>query len=328
MDDRDLLIWRDFERDLTIAKRSPRTIQSHQETVQQLIDFTAGRWCSKGCEHQRHDRAPLDEMTKAHIQDYILEVMARHSDQTALVRFSSLRKFFNWMVDDDAIEESPMRKMEAPKPERKIINVPAVEDVRKILAVCEPRTKPADFQARFNNLRDAAIIRLFVEPGSPRVNEMANIEVGYLDMRTDAVTFKGKGAKWRGLAFSNKTGKAVSRYLRIRPEHPLVVAARRTDPASDGPPQAWLGWRGKPLAASGIYQMMKRRCEEAGVAHIHPHALRHLATHLFYEKGGTEQEAMFLFGWDDPAMAHHYAKQLAGKRAMASSRRLGIGDDL
>jgi site-specific recombinase XerD len=326
MDGSDLLNWRDFERDLRTAKRSPRTIQSYAEAAQQLADFTAGRWC-QGCAHELHDRAEFEEMTKRHVQDYILEVDARHSTQTAAVRFRSLRRFFNWMVKEEIVAVSPMRNLVEPKPEENTVtDVPPIGDVRALLATCERTPKDADPRRKFNDVRDAAIIRLFCEAGAPRVAEMASVELGRLDMGLDVVSFVGKGSKWRSVPFGDKTGKALTKYLRVRKKHPLVLAAEAKGQA--GPAELWLGWRGKPLAASGIYQMIERRCEEAEIARLHPHQLRHFAVDAWYADGGSVQDAMALFGWSSPAMAHHYAKQTAGQRAINAARRASIGDQL
>ncbi|WP_329518874.1 phage integrase N-terminal SAM-like domain-containing protein [Spirillospora sp. NBC_01491] len=98
MNHADLLTWREFERDLRTAKRSPRTIQSYNEAAEQLAEFTAGSWCEAGCDHATHDGATFEDMTKAHVQDYLLTVLDRHSTTTAANRFRSLRRFFNWMV--------------------------------------------------------------------------------------------------------------------------------------------------------------------------------------------------------------------------------------
>jgi len=327
MDGQNLLTWREFERDLKAAKRSPRTIQSYQEAAEQLAAFVAGEWCKDGCEHTTHDDASFEDMTKAHVQDYLLAYMDRHSTSAAGVRFRSLRRFFNWMVDEQIIDESPMRRLSEPKPDDKPTEVPPIEHVRALLATCQTK-KGADPRRKFNDVRDEAIIRLFCEAGAPRVSEMAGIELARVDMAQDVVTFLGKGRKWRTVPFGAKTGKALSRYMRARPKHPLVVAARAKDPKSDGPAELWLGWRGRPLDASGIYQMIERRCEEAGIPRIHPHQLRHFAVDAWYSDGGSVQDAMNLFGWSSPAMAHHYAKATAGKRAITAARRASIGDQL
>jgi site-specific recombinase XerD len=325
MERQNLLIWREFERDLKTAKRSARTIQSYNEAATQLAEFTAGQWCT-GCEHT-HDGAAFDEVTKGQVADYLLAVLERHSTSTAGVRFRSLRAFFNWMVAEEIREESPMKRMTEPKADETPVDVPPLEHVRKLLETCKAK-KDADQRRKFNDVRDEAIIRLFCEAGAPRVSEMASIETARVDMASDVVSFLGKGRKWRSVPFGAKTGRALSKYLRQRPRHPLVVAAKAKDPDSDGPARLWLGWRGKPLDASGIYQAIERRCEEAGIPRIHPHQLRHFAVDAWYEDGGSVQDAMTLFGWSSPAMAHHYAKATAGKRAINAARRASIGDQL
>lgn len=313
MDGQNQLLWRDFERDLKVAARSPRTIQSYEEAAQQLIDF--------------HRGAFLEDLTKTEIQDYLLHVIDEHSPTTAGVRYRSLRRFYNWMVAEEVLEQSPMRRIIEPKADEDIpTDIPPLENVRALLATAEPKVKSKDTRRLFNDHRDAAIIRLFCEAGAPRISEMANMEVGRLDMGTDVVTFMGKGRKWRTIPFGNKTGKALTRYLRARARHPL--ATKRVAGEDVEEPRLWLGWRQLPIAPSGIYQMMKRRCDEAGIPRIHPHQLRHFATDRWYEEGGSQQDAMQLFGWSSPTMAHHYASKHAGKRAIQASRRTGIGDSL
>ncbi len=331
-----LLIWRDFERDLKQLNRSPRTIQSYGEAIEQLLAFAHGELCEtrdENCDHDHLvDEPDLTEMTRDDIQDYLIAVLEWHSAETSAVRFRSLRRIFNWMVKEEIIEATPMRTLGEPKGEEKLTDVPAIDDVRKLLATCDTRGKKyADPRQKLNDQRDEAIIRLFCEAGAPRVAEMAGMTMEALDMVQDVVAIHGKGNKWRSVPFGAKTGKALSRYLRARKGHALVKAAQEKQVEQPDYPDVaalWLGSRGRSLTPSGIYQMIERRCDVAEIPHIHPHALRHFAVHAFYEADGTEQDAMTLFGWSSPAMAHHYAKQTAGQRAVKNARRKAIGDQL
>jgi site-specific recombinase XerD len=50
------------------------------------------------------------------------------------------------------------------------------------------------------------------------------------------------------------------------------------------------GWgpaAGGPLTANGIYQMVKRRGDQAGVQ-VYPHRFRHHFSHTCLERGGAE----------------------------------------
>jgi integrase len=142
-----------------------------------------------------------------------------------------------------------------------------------------------------------------------------------VDLTQDVVVIFGKGRKWRSVPFSDKTGKALTRYLRARAKHPL---AKATNP----PTEMWLGARGKSLTPSGIYQMLARRCDLAGVPRFHPHALRHYAADQWFAAGGSDQDSMRLFGWTSLEMPRRYGRANADKRAAEAHRRMGIGDQL
>lgn len=294
-DNPNALVWADFERDLKVLGRSPRTIQSYRESAEQLSAYL--------------DYAAITDLDTDDVTAYLSAVGYQHSDATKLVRFRALRRFYNWAVREEWIETSPMARMSLPSSEEKLIPVPAADDIRALLKTCSGRT--------FDDLRDTAIIRLFCEPGAPRISEMAGLKVADVDLVHDQVLVLGKGAKWRHVPFSARTGKAISRYARERAKHELSRL--------DG---FWLGSRGQVLTVSGIYQMVERRSKKAGIGHLHPHQFRHYAADLFLGEGGSEQDAMRLFGWDSTEMPRRYGRANATARAIESARKLALGDRL
>jgi site-specific recombinase XerD len=169
----------------------------------------------------------------------------------------------------------------------------------------------------YDDRRDTAIIRLWCEPGSARVSEMARIALDDLDMRLSLLTLHGKGDKSRKIRFGDKTGTALDRFLRERKKHKLV-----------GKEGLWLGARGASLTSSGLYQMLERRSIAAGIGRVHPHQLRHTAAHDFKVRGGSDDEAMALFGWESPAMPLVYGRSARVERALQASRRMSPADRL
>src|SRR5262249_34357330 len=115
---------------------------------------------------------------------------------------------------------------------------------------------------------------------------------------------------------SPSTGEALSKYLRARKTHPHAAQAAM-----------WIGPKGA-LGDSGITQILRRRCELAGIDHINPHRFRHNWAHRFRADGGAEGDLMYLAGWSSTAMAHRYGHSAAAERAQAAARRLNIGDRL
>jgi site-specific recombinase XerD len=286
-----LLTFRDFERDL--HDRSPRTRQSYREAGCQLAAFCDG--------------ADLLSLGKPDVLAYLIHVRKAHSPATEVVRFRSLRRFYNWAVGEELIARSPLHGVPLPAMESKEIPVPPTADLRALLKACDGK----DHDAR----RDTAIIRLFCEPGAPRLAEMAAIETTQLDMVRDQVIVLGKGARWRTIPFGNVTGKALTRYLRARAGHPLASL-----------PKLWLGARGQALTGNGIAQMIRRRCDEAGLGRIHPHQLRHYAADLWFSNDGDIQDGMRLFGWESLEMPLRYARANSVKRAIAAHHRKALGD--
>ncbi len=292
-----------YERALVTRNRSPRTIQNYAEAINALARF--------------HDGADVAELTQADLEKYLAHVIqgpkrnrpgGHHQGSTAAVRFRALRAFYNWCVAEEIIDASPMRRMKEPSTTDAPVPVVDDERLRLLLKACDGK----DFYDR----RDTAIIRLWCEPGSPRVAEMAGIRVDDLDLRRSLVTLHGKGDKIRTIPFGAKTGQAIDRYLRLRVKHKNAAMAA-----------LWIGPKGA-TTPSGLQQMLERRCEQAGIDPIHPHQMRHTSAHNWIDAGGSEGDAMALFGWTSAEMPRHYGKSARTERAQRASKRISPADRL
>lgn len=292
-----------YERALRARNRSERTIQNYAEAIGQLAAF--------------HDGADVTELGQPDLERYIEHVVnapkrgkrgGHHQGSTAAVRFRALRAFYNWLVAEEVLPASPMRKMKEPATTDTPVPVVDDERLRLLLRACSGKD--------YYDKRDTAIIRLWCEPGSPRVAEMAGLGLDDVDLRRSLITLHGKGDKIRVIPYGAKTGQAIDRYLRLRVKHRWA-----------GLSLLWLGPKG-PTTSSGLEQMLERRCVQAGIDHIHPHQLRHTSAHVWAEAGGSEGDAMALFGWSSPEMPRHYGKSARVERAQRAAKRLSPADRL
>ncbi|QIS18866.1 tyrosine-type recombinase/integrase [Nocardia terpenica] len=128
----------------------------------------------------------------------------------------------------------------------------------------------------------------------------------------------GKGAPASYRPFGDKTRTALRRYLRIRARHPKAI---------NDEPALKLGKFG-PMTDHGIGQLIERRCQAAGIDHIHPHQFRHFFAHDWLDNGGQEQDLMMLAGWRSRQMLAKYGKSVADERAKAAHRRARLGDQI
>lgn len=282
---------RDWERSLRARNRSPRTVQSYLESVRQLVAHSGAT-----------DVADLD---RSAVEDFIIYLTENRSPSTAAVRYRSLQQWFKWCVDEEELDANPMARMSAPTVPEKPVPLLSHEQLEALLATCTAR----DFDER----RDQAILRLFADTGM-RLSELTGLTVNDLDFDLDVALVLGKGRRPRSSPFGNRTGQALTRYLRERSKH----AHAKSD-------ALWLGARG-PLTVSGVRRIVQRRGEQAGIEGLHPHVLRHVFADQWLSNGGTEGDLMRVAGWKSREMLQRYGAAGADKRAYEAHRRMGLGD--
>jgi integrase len=169
----------------------------------------------------------------------------------------------------------------------------------------------------FADRRDAAVLAVFEATGI-RLSELAGIRYcpddpprGDLNLYGREIRVFGKGGTPRIVAISYEAARSLDRYLRVRAGHPLA-----------GRPELWLGVSGRgPLTPAGIYQLVARRGEQAGVA-AHPQRFRHHVSHTWLDRGGAEGDLMQLNGWSSPQMLTWYGASARGARARRTYDRI------
>lgn len=296
-------VYRDaFLRGLAAENKSPRTIQTYGEAVDLLDGFLT----AKGM--------PTDPsaITREHLTEWINDLLGRWKASTALNRYRSAFRFFEYLVEAGEISTSPMAKMKPPKVEE--MEVPIISDdaFLKLLKSVEGKA--------FRERRDTALVLAFVDSGL-RVSEMCSLRLeqetpldSWVDLAEGVLYVLGKGRKQRRVPLGKKSRKALDMYLFARAKHPK----------SDDP-YLWIGERGR-IGASGMYQIIEARCAEAGIERIHPHQFRHTFAHKMQSANMNDSDLMYLAGWRTRSMLNRYGASAAAERAIASGKRLSPAD--
>lgn len=196
----------------------------------------------------------------------------------------------------------------------KTLSVEFVEEVLKVTGNGSPKTR--DFQS----VRDHAIIRVLTE--GLRSDELLNLRVQDLDLANGTLVVVPLKADRnsidsRPIPLQPKTVKALHRYLRARSaQHTL---ADKTD-------WLWLGTRNRSrLLYAGLYDMVKRRAEQAGFdpAAVTPHSFCHTWCDDLLTAGVSGENVMAIRGWKSPSMLRRYGADMASTRAVSAVQSLG-----
>jgi site-specific recombinase XerD len=256
-----------------------------------------------------------EQITARHIGAFLSAMAdAGRSENTRRIRLKSLRLWFNYLIaqPDSGVAKNPALAVDLP--EEKLPPVPVIpdEDLLKLLRVMGG--------VSYVDRRDTAIVRLLLDCGMRR-GELVGIDVDDVDLRHQEITLhRTKGGKARVVPFAGKTALALRKYQRARERHaaarsPALFLSIRSDRAGQ--------WR---MTGGGMAEMITRRCNQAGLAAIHPHQFRHTWADDMLSNGANEGDVERLAGWTSPLMVRRYGRSAADRRARDSARRLARGD--
>jgi len=235
--------------------------------------------------------------------------------------WAALGAAFGFLADDGVIDFVPMRKRDRPEitpDDERPVQPLRPADIDRLLH----SVRGSDFDGR----RDELIFRLLLSTGV-RLSELTGILLDDLDEDRAEIRVYGKGSRGRGrkrrtVTYGDDTARALRAYLRKRREHRYSEAeidlAGEHDETRTGSPLL-LGRLG-PLTGTGVYHIVTRRAEAAGLGHLHPHQFRHTAIDLQLRNGASDSDTMRLAGWNSTRMLGRYAAAHATERAIRNYR--------
>jgi integrase/recombinase XerC len=219
---------------------------------------------------------PLPQVQHAHVRRWVAQMHAggRSARGIALV-LSGWRGFYVWLGRQGAITGNPVQGVRAPKAPKPL---PKALGVDESVRLAEHHDDAAD---PWLEARDSAIVELLYGCGL-RVGELVGLDAaasgtarGWIDRDAGEAHVLGKGSKRRTVPVGRAALAALERWLALRGEGGVAQ------------PALFVGQRGTRLTAQAVWQRLKQRSRQAGIATpVHPHMLRHsFASHVLQSSG-------------------------------------------
>ena len=172
-------------------------------------------------------------------------------------RVSTLRTFYNYLVDENIVENNVFHNVKNPKLEKKLPNYLNYNEMEELLESIDISTS--------EGLKRRLLIEMFYSTGC-RVSEMINVKISDIDFTNKTIRIMGKGSKERIVYFGDYASKYLDNYLsKVKCDKYLFTNKK-----------------GEKLTINEVEQIVKDIMKHISIkTHVTPHTLRHtFATHL------------------------------------------------
>lgn len=172
-------------------------------------------------------------------------------------RISTLRTFYNYLLDEGVVESNVFHNVKNPKLEKKLPNYLNYNEIEELLESIDI-TNTEGLQRRL-------LIEMFYSTGC-RVSEMINVKLKDIDFTNKTIRIMGKGSKERIVYFGDYASKYLEEYLKKFEVKDYLFINKKQE----------------KLSVSEVELIIKDIMKHISIkTHVTPHTLRHtFATHL------------------------------------------------
>ncbi len=222
----------------------------------------------------------LNSLNRNDIRNYLLKLKSDGLKPSSISRhIVSIRKFFEYLLQEGLISEDPSALIHSPKIWK---NIPETLSVNEVTTLLSYISSLKNYRHAF---RDKVMIELSYACGL-RVSELVNLKLNSIYFEESYIQVTGKGQKDRLIPINKSTLIIIDEYIKTE---------RLKYNIDDN--HLFLSQHRKFLTRQRIWQIIKKHIKNAGIIkNISPHTLRHsFATHLL-ENGGTLRAIQEMLG--------------------------------
>lgn len=216
------------------------------------------------------------ELTKINITNYITLLHQRYKPKSVKRKIASMKAFFNYLVYEEILLESPLAKLKVKFKEAfvlpRTIPLTVIENIFALVYHIKQQPDLSDYQYHVI-LRNIAVLEMLFATGI-RVSELCSLKAKDVDLDEGVIKIFGKGSKERMVQIGNQN---------------VIVSLRAYQKAFSKDIQKagcfFVNRLKHQLSEQSVRFMINNYVEQLGIdMHITPHMFRHsFATYLLEE---------------------------------------------
>jgi len=249
---------------------STNTLQAYQNDLNQLVQFI------ERDARYRNVMPSWDNFGKHGLAGFMVDLKGRGYAKTTLARkIASTKSFYNFMVAEGKLKESPAEGIASPKVGKSLPDAITMAEAKELIRQPSLSSTP-------DAKRDRAMLELLYASGM-RVSELVALNMEDIDIENNTVRCFGKGSKERIVPIYPQAAQSVDEYVKEARHHMVH---------KDSEQALFVNQRGERLTRQGLWQILKAYAKAAGLGErVTPHTLRHsFATHML--GGGADLRAV------------------------------------
>ena len=255
---------------------SPHTINSYKRDLSSFFSFL------------KEKKDSWEEIQDHQVREFIASERRRGLNPRSLQRMlSSIRSFFNYLLDEEIIDTNPAADISSPKAAQLLPKALDTDLVKRLL----------DFKPQGDlEIRDKAMFELLYSSGL-RLSELCSLDLSGISIKERSCRVVGKGNKTRDLPIGEKAIQGLRDWLLVRKKI-----------STDNNEALFLNKNGKRLSARSVQLRLERLSKKRGLPMVNPHMLRHsFASHIL-ESSGDLRAVQEMLGHSDIGTTQIYTK--------------------
>ena len=255
---------------------SPHTISSYRRDLDSFFTFLK----------EKNDS--WEEVQDHQVRGFVAQERRRGLSARSIQRaLSSIRSFFNYLLDEEVVETNPAANISSPKSAQLLPKALDTDLVKRLL----------DFKPQGDiEIRDKAMVELLYSSGL-RLSELCGLNMDSVSIKERSCRVVGKGNKTRDLPVGEKAIQSLRDWLLVRNN-----ISSYTNKA------LFLNKNGKRISTRSVQLRLERLSKKRGLPMVNPHMLRHsFASHIL-ESSGDLRAVQEMLGHSDIGTTQIYTK--------------------